>query len=60
MAGINTRVVGLGNHHTARTGTGIVSDVEPDVEPGEVPHVKVDWDSGDTSWVSADGVTPER
>jgi len=60
MGAIGTRVVGLGNHHTARTEAGTVSDIEPDVDRGETPHVKVDWDSGDTSWVSANGVTPER
>lgn len=62
MAGINTRVVGLGNAHTARTEAGIVREIEQAVPgyEGETPHVKVEWDSGDTSWVSADGVTPAQ
>lgn len=59
---IGTRVVGLGNHCTARTEPGTVIDIqsEPPEHPEVSPHVKVAWDSGDTTWVSADGVTPER
>lgn len=59
---IGKRVVGLGNIRTARTEPGTVVDVEdgPLDHPEDVRHVKVAWDSGDTTWVSADGVTPER
>ena len=56
------RVVGLGNHHTARTEGGTVQDVDREIveHADESPHVQVAWDSGDTTWVCADGVTPER
>lgn len=63
MAGIGTRVVGLGNHHTSRTEPGTVVDInwrESDEFEDESPHVQVAWDSGDTTWVCAEGVTPEK
>lgn len=62
MSVIGTRVVGLGNVHTARTEAGTVSDVDWEIveHDDEAPHVQVAWDSGDTSWVCAEGVTPEK
>ncbi|WP_328845437.1 hypothetical protein [Streptomyces sp. NBC_00258] len=63
MSVIGTRVVGLGKPHiSTRTEAGTVEDVEAELtgDADEVPHVKVAWDSGDTTWISADGVTPEK
>lgn len=62
MAGIGTRVVGLGNHHTARTEAGTVADINWTMaeHADEAPHIQVTWDSGDTTWICADGVTPEK
>lgn len=56
------RVVGLGNQHTARTEGGTVQNVDRDIveHADESPYVQVAWDSGDTSWVCADGVTPQK
>lgn len=62
MAAIGTRVVGLGNHHTARTEAGsiVAIDWEMAESAEDGPHIQIAWDSGDTTWVSAAGVTPEK
>ena len=63
MGLINTRVIGLGNAHTARTGAGVVVAIEQDFVAeydDDLPWIKVIWDSGDTSWVNAGGVKPEQ